>query len=399
MNVLVINCGSSSVKYKLFAMPDREVLASGVIEKIGEDFPQGRQETVRGVLERPSLAASDHREALERILEFLTDPEKGALADLADIDAFGHRVVHGGENYSDSVIVDEKVLEGVKACNELAPLHNPPNLVGIEAARTIAPDRPQVACFDTAFHQSIPAHAYRYALPERLYREEKIRRYGFHGTSHRYVSRRAAELMGRDPLSSRWITCHLGNGCSMAAVENGRCLDTSMGLTPLEGLVMGTRCGDIDPAILLHLGRQGWSMKEIDSMLNRESGLLGLSGISNDMRELEQHAENGSTEAQLAIEVFCYRIRKYIGSFLAVLNGCDGIIFTGGIGEHGWRIRAKATAELSRLGVRLDPDRNREICGKEGLIGDDESPVEILVIPTDEEGEIARDAYRLVAGS
>ncbi|MGE9291515.1 MAG: acetate/propionate family kinase, partial [Puniceicoccales bacterium] len=267
-----------------------------------------------------------------------------------------------------------------------------------EAAQAVAPDRPQVACFDTAFHQTIPPHAFRYALPEKLYREDRIRRYGFHGTSHRYVVRRAAKLTGKDLEESRWITCHLGNGCSMAAVENGRCLDTSMGLTPLEGLVMGTRSGDLDPAILLHLGREGWSFEDLDRLVNRESGLLGLSGISNDMRELEEHARNGSESAQLAIDAFCYRIRKYIGSFLAVLNGCDGIIFTGGIGEHGSNIRAKVLDRLTGLGIEIDPDRNAGIRGVEGLIGSADSKVEILVIPTDEEGEIARDAYRLIGG-
>ncbi|MBC2600691.1 acetate/propionate family kinase [Puniceicoccus vermicola] len=395
MNILVINCGSSSVKYKLISMPEREVHATGLIERIGEEKPKGHQETVRGKIDA-DVSAKDHQEALQSILAFLADDEKGAVSDLSEIDGFGHRVVHGGEKYSDSVVVDDQVMEGIRACSDLAPLHNPPNLIGIEAARAIAPERPQVVCFDTAFHQTIPAEAYRYALPEKLYKEEKIRRYGFHGTSHRFVARRAAELTGKDPLASRWITCHLGNGCSMAAIENGRCLDTSMGLTPLEGMVMGTRSGDLDPAILLHLGRSGWSFEDIDRLINRESGLLGLSGISNDMRELEKHAAEGSESAQLAIDVFCYRIRKYIGSFLAVLNGCDGIVFTGGIGEYGSNIRAKSTERLSELGVEIDPDRNQNIRGVEGLIGAANAKIEILVIPTDEEGEIARDAYRLL---
>ncbi len=397
MNILVINCGSSSVKYKLISMPQREVRASGVTERIGEESPGLRQRTPRGEI-RAEVTAPDHGGALRAILGSLTDPEKGALADLAEIDAFGHRVVHGGEKYSDSVRVDDEVLEGIRSCSELAPLHNPPNLVGIEAARAVAPDRPQIACFDTAFHQSIPPHAYRYALPERLYTEGRIRRYGFHGTSHRYVARRAAEITGKEPGSSSWITCHLGNGCSMSAIADGRCLDTSMGLTPLEGLVMGTRSGDLDPAILLHLGRSGWSFAELDRLVNRESGLLGLSGISNDMRELEKRAAEGHGGARLAIDVFCYRIRKYAGAFLAVLNGCDGIVFTGGIGEHGSAIRARTLEGMSELGVRIDDERNQEICGREGSIRHPDSKVEVLVIPTDEEGEIARDAYRLLSG-
>tara|TARA_R100000027_G_scaffold67753_1_gene68552 strand:+ start:1011 stop:2207 length:1197 start_codon:yes stop_codon:yes gene_type:complete len=397
MNILVINCGSSSAKYKLIAMPDREVLASGLIERIGEDCSRGHQKTSRGIIDE-KISAKDHKEAIHSILSFLTDKEKGAVTSFEEIEGFGHRVVHGGENYPASVIVNDQVLEDIDDLRALAPLHNGPNLTGIKAAMAVAPDRPQVVCFDTSFHQTLPPKAFRYAIPEKLYTEERIRRYGAHGTSHRYVSRRAAEITGKDVESSRWITCHLGNGASMAAIRDGRCVDTSMGLTPLEGLVMGTRCGDLDPAVLIHLGRLGWSFERLAKLLNHESGLLGLSGISNDMRELEMRAEAGSESSQLAIDVFCYRVKKYLGSFLAVLDGCDGIVFTGGIGEHGVKVREKATEGLSRLGVQIDCERNRNLRGAEGVISPDGAETQVLVIPTDEEGEIAWDTYCLIGG-
>lgn len=384
------------MKFKLIAMPAGRSLAAGAIERIGEEEASGHIRTDAGALERP-VAAADHYAAVGEVAALLTDPDRGALDEFGVVDAFGHRVVHGGEKLAESVRIDDGVLAEIRRCAEFAPLHNLPNLTGIEAAGRFAPGKPQVACFDTAFHQTLPPHAYRYALPERFYAEMGIRRYGFHGTSHQYVSRTAAERTGRDPRESRWITCHLGNGCSVAAVRDGRCVDTSMGFTPLEGLVMGTRSGDLDPAILVHLGRLGWSFDDLDRLLNRESGLLGLSGNSNDMRELEELGAKGDPAAKLAIDVFAHRVRKFIGAFLAVLGGCDGIVFTGGIGEHGAAVRERIVTGLDGIGIVLDRRRN-EAPGGDGRISADESPVDLLVVPTDEEGEIARETYRVASG-
>lgn len=395
LNIVVINSGSSSIKYKLLQQPSGKVLAAGSIVQIGETCSTAHQECSKGVIEK-EIGFADHAAAFETLSRNLTDPGKGPLDDFSRVDAFGHRVVHGGETYEEAVLVDDAVLEGIKACAALAPLHNPANLLGIEAARKLAPGKPQIAVFDTAFHQTIPRKAYRYAIPEKLYREKGIRRYGFHGTSHQYVSRRAAEFAGMDAHAGRWIVCHLGNGCSLAAVSSGRCVDTSMGMTPLEGLVMGSRSGDLDPAILVRLAREGWSADDLDRLLNRESGLLGLSGRSNDMRELEGLKADGDPAAGLAIDVFCHRVRKYIGAFMAVMGGCDGIVFTGGIGEYGVAVRGQILEGMEDMGIVLDAERNEAALGAEKEISSDESSIRIFVIPTDEEGEIAREVFRLL---
>lgn len=397
-NIIVINSGSSSIKYKLIGQPSGRVMASGSIERIGESVPTAELRSDRGVVRR-ELAPMNHASAFRTVAELLTDPDRGVFDDFSRVDAFGHRVVHGGERYSEAVVVDEEVMRGIEECASLAPLHNPANLLGIRAARELAPGTPQVAVFDTAFHQSIPREAYRYAIPESLYREKGIRRYGFHGTSYQYVSRRVAEMAGLPRTAGRWIICHLGNGCSVAAVREGKCVDTSMGMTPLEGLVMGSRSGDVDPAVLIRLVREGSDADELDRLVNRESGLLGLSGTSNDMRELQDRAEEGDDRARLAIGVFCHRVRKYIGAYLAILGDCDGIVFTGGIGEHGVETRQRILVDMNGIGIDLDENRNAETRGKEGEISTEGSKIRIFVIPTDEEGEIARETFRLTGNS
>ena len=395
MKTLVVNCGSSSVKYVLIESDTEEVLARGIVERIGEQEPRFKHEAddtaMEGVCEAP-----DHEAAFHKMLDLLLSPEHGVIASPDEIHAVGHRVVHGGESFVESVLIDDEVKRHIRENAALAPLHNPPNLVGIEAAQRIFPDAPHAAVFDTAFHQHMPAHAYLYALPYELYAKHGIRRYGFHGTSHLYVTQRAAEMRGRPVDDFRVITCHLGNGCSMAAVRNGHSIDTSMGLTPLEGLVMGTRCGDIDPALVLHLqGLLDVTPRELDKLLNKESGILGVSGLSNDMRAVAEAAEQGNERAELALSIFAYRVRKYIGAYLAVLGGADAVVFTGGIGENAPAIRAEILSGLEALGILLDEDANTGTVGREGPITKPDSPVAVLVIPTNEELMIARDAARL----
>ncbi|UCD53475.1 MAG: acetate kinase [Phycisphaerales bacterium] len=396
MKVLVINAGSSSIKYQLYDMPAGQVLAKGSVEKIGDDDSKlthrcGSQTTTR------EEAVADHKMAMQRILEILVDKQMGAIAELAEIATVGHRVVHGGEEFTGSMIVDDRVLASIEKFVDLAPLHNPHNLVGIRAAQDKLPDAIQVACFDTAFHTSIPEVAYMYALPYELYEKYRVRRYGFHGTSHRYVARRAATLMDIDKYQFNTITCHLGNGCSMAAVRNGRSIDTSMGFTPLEGLVMGTRTGDFDPAILFYLADKGYDMGQLNTLCNKKSGLLGISGVSNDMRTLEQLAEEGNPRAKLAIEVFSYRVRKYIGAFLTVLNPLHAIVFTGGIGENSPLVRKLICQDLDHLGIRFDAQANETEKAREKTISSADSDVRIMVIPTNEEEAIAGDAFELAA--
>ncbi|HID09699.1 MAG TPA: acetate kinase [Candidatus Latescibacteria bacterium] len=398
MNILVLNCGSSSIKYKLFDMPDGGELAGGLLERIGEETSQlshragGRKARVDGKV-------ADHWEGLKWVVEALLHPEHGAIRDPSEIGAVGHRVVHGGEQFMGSVPITPEVVEAIREFSGLAPLHNPPNLIGIQAAQELLPGVPQVAVFDTAFHGTMPRYAYLYAIPYEYYQKYRIRRYGFHGTSHRYVSMRAAELLGRPLKELKLITCHLGNGCSVAAVRGGRSVDTSMGFTPLEGLVMGTRSGDVDPAIVPFLAREeGLSVEEVERVLNKKSGLLGLSGVSNDMREVERAAREGEERAEIALEVFAYRVKKYIGAYTAVLGGVDAIVFTGGIGENAYRMRERICEGLEGLGITLDPECNRRTVGRrEGEIGRDDAPVRILVVPTDEELLIARDTLE-VAG-
>jgi len=396
MKVLVINAGSSSIKYQLYDMPGEQVLAKGTVERIGDDQSRlthrcGSETTTR---QEP---VADHKMAMQRILEILVDARVGAIGQLAEIATVGHRVVHGGEEFTGSMIVDDRVLASIEKFVDLAPLHNPHNLVGIRAAQAKLPGAVQVACFDTAFHTSIPEVAYMYALPYELYERYRIRRYGFHGTSHRYVARRAATLMERDKYRFNTITCHLGNGCSMAAVRNGRSVDTSMGFTPLEGLVMGTRSGDFDPAILFYLADKGYDLAGLNALCNKKSGLLGISGASNDMRTLEQLAQEGNARARLAIEVYCYRVRKYIGAYLTLLNPLHAIVFTGGIGENSPLVRKLICQDLDHVGIRLDLQGNEAEGGRETTINTEDSKVKIMVIPTNEEEAIAGDAFALTA--
>ncbi|OGV59850.1 MAG: acetate kinase [Lentisphaerae bacterium RIFOXYC12_FULL_60_16] len=399
MKVLVFNCGSSSIKYQLFDMPAETILAKGMVERIGEAKSVSAQKAEGGREIKLEEPVRDHEHGLRMIERMLTDPAKGAIKSLAEIGACGHRVVHGAEAVSGSVVIDDALEKSIEQFADLAPLHNPPNLVGIRAARKTLGAIPQVACFDTAFHQTIPEAAYLYALPYELYEKFRVRRYGFHGTSHRYVARRAATMLGRGKYDINAITCHLGNGSSMAAVRAGKSVDTSMGLTPLEGLIMGTRTGDFDPAIIFYLIRKGYTADDIDKLCNKKSGVLGISGTSNDMRDLEQKAAAGDRRAALALEMFAYRLRKYIGSYMAVLNGCDAIVFTGGIGERAPVTRRQALENMENLGVVLDLKRNDEVVGREGSIHADSSKVKILVIPTNEELAIARDTFQMASGN
>lgn len=409
MNVLVLNCGSSSVKFQLIATDLERIaqntdvrLAHGVIERVGGagviTF------TAEGSAPQRSAApVRDTRAAVEMILRWVISDESGisAVSSVADVQAVGHRVVHGGEHFKSSVLISDEVLRGIEDCIELAPLHNPANIEGISAARaSLGAGVPQVAVFDTAFHQTLPEHAYLYALPYQLYRRHRVRRYGFHGTSHRYVAYRYRTLRGIAREATNVITLHLGNGCSIAAIRAGDSIDTSMGLTPLEGLVMGTRSGDIDPSIVDFVAsKEGLSVREVESLLNKQSGLLGISGLTDDMRELLDEAhENNDRRAKLAIELFCYRARKYIGAYLAAMNGADAIVFTGGIGENSSEVRAVICEGLSWLGIEVDPERNAaHTAAREGPISTDESRVAVYVIPTNEELLIARDTVRVVS--
>jgi acetate kinase len=395
MKVIVFNCGSSSIKYQLFEMPEGKVMAKGIVQRIGERLSEAKQTTEKHEINM-ELKVPDHHEGMAIISKMLTDPEKGAIKSMSEIDACGHRVVHGGEAFTGSVLIDEKVEQEIERHCPLAPLHNPANLIGIRESRKLLPGVPQIACFDTAFHQTIPEVAYTYALPRQMYEQARIRRYGFHGISHRYVSRRVAELLNMHKYAVNLITCHLGNGCSITAVKEGKSVDTSMGLTPLEGLVMGTRTGDIDPAIIFYLVRQGYEPSKLDTIFNKQSGLLGLSGISNDVRDLEQKADEGHKLARLALEVFAYRVKKYIGAYLAVLNGCHAIVFTGGIGENGYKMRKRIINNMQYLGLELDDSKNMiMVNGKEGEIQSPQAKIKIFVIHTDEERAIANDTYLL----
>ncbi len=407
MKILVLNCGSSSVKFQLvetdlevIERDEDRLLCKGSIEKIGAavaiitlDVP-GRER------HRETPEILEHREAADHVARLLTDPDLGVISAPGEIDAVGHRVVHGGEKFACSTLFDDEVLTQIKECIELAPLHNPANIRGYLVAKEIFPDIPHCAVFDTAFHQTMPPHAYLYGLPRVLHRRHGIRRYGFHGTSHRYVAFRLSRHLDVSMNDFRAITVHLGNGCSIAALDHGKSIDTSMGFTPLEGLMMGTRSGDLDPAVVLHvMGKEELRLNEATTLLNKHSGLLGVSGISNDMRELIEATEEGDKHAALAIEMFCYRLRKYIGAYVAALGGADHLIFTGGIGENAALVREKATAGLGTMGIHLDPERNSDPAAQPaGRISTDDSPVSIHVVPTDEELVIARDTVRCIEG-
>jgi len=402
MRVLVLNCGSSSLKYQLLETETEQTVAAGLIERIGEEDSKARvhHRAIRKDRVDYEADVADHTFAAREMTKLLTEGEGRVLDSLDEIAAVGHRVVHGGEDFSSSVLINDDVIACIHRNSALAPLHNPPNLAGIRACLQILPDKPQVAVFDTAFHQTMPKQAYLYAVPRLYYRNYGVRRYGFHGTSHYYVSRRAAEMlsaMNRDGDSARIITCHLGNGCSMAAVAGGRCVDTTMGLTPLEGCVMGTRCGDIDPAIIPFLGRTlDMSHSQIDGVLNKKSGLLGLSGVSNDMRDVLEAADSGNTDAREAFEVFCYRVRKYIGAYAAAMGGLDAVVFTAGIGENSVPVRRKVLEGLEFLGIQLD-DSAQDTRGDRAITTPDSRCV-VFVIGTKEELVIARETERVCAG-
>ena len=397
MNIFVVNSGSSSIKYQLFRMPHEKPVCSGLVERIGlenavithKTFPGGEEKVLQKTLDLP-----DHQAGLQKVVELLTDSEIGVIKNLDHIDAVGHRVVHGGESFASTTIINAEVKAQIKKLFALAPLHNPSNYLGIEVAERIFPKAQQVGVFDTAFHQSMPEKAFRYAIPNTLYTEGGIRAYGFHGTSHKYVAEQAIHYLKKP--DSRLITIHLGNGCSMTAVRNGQSVDTSMGLGPLGGLIMGTRSGDIDPSIIFHLIRQeNYTAEEVHTLLNKKSGMLGLTGYS-DMRDIGKAIEEGSREAALAYELYTYRIKKYIGAYTAALNGLDAIIFTAGVGENDVRVREKVCQEMDFLGIRLDSVKNRERSGNIREINTPNAPVKILVVPTNEELEIARQCFTLL---
>lgn len=400
MLVLVVNAGSSSLKYQLIDMSNEQVVAKGIAERIGAGGVLKHETTGK---EKVGIETDipDHTVAMRLVFDALKDPATGAIADVSEITAIGHRVVHGGESFSSSVCIDQAVIDTVSGLSELAPLHNPPNLMGIDAAMKIMPDAPQVAVFDTAFHQTIPNHAYIYALPYDLYEEHGIRRYGFHGTSHKYVAHRATRMLAEQGIpieNQKVVTCHIGNGVSFTAVKGGKSVDTSMGLTPVEGLVMGTRCGDIDPAILPFLQKTfDYSADDVDNLINKKSGLLGISGLGNDMRDIEAGARGGNERAKLALEIFCYRGRKYIGAYAAAMGGIDAVVFTAGIGEHSPAVRTMMCRGLEFLGIDIDAAKN-ENCKGECDISAAGSGARVLVIPTNEELAIARETARVITG-
>ena len=395
MNILVINCGSSSLKYQLINSETEGVLAKGLCERIGIDGmltyqPEG------GEKEKSEIAMPTHTEAINAVLAALTNEKSGVIKSLSEVGAVGHRVVHGGEKFTSSCLINDESMKAIEECNDLAPLHNPANLIGIRACQELMPGVPMVAVFGTAFHQTMPDVAYTYGIPYEYYEKYKVRRYGFHGTSHSYVSKRTAEIVGKPYDQMKIIVCHLGNGASISAVNCGKSVDTSMGLTPLEGLVMGTRSGDLDPAIIDFVGKkEGLSLDEMNEVLNKKSGMLGISGVSSDGRDLEAAAETGNKRAQLALDVFDYRVIKYIGAYAAAMNGVDAIAFTAGIGENNIKMRKDVCSSLTYLGVKLDEEKNN-VRGEERIISADDSKVQVLLVPTNEELAIARETLALV---
>ena len=397
MNVLVVNCGSSSLKYQLIDSDSEAVLAKGLCERIGIDGRLVYQKTGLDK-EITEAAMPTHKQAIQMVLDALVNEKTGAIKSLSEIDAVGHRVVHGGEKFASSIVLTPEVLKAIEECNDLAPLHNPANLIGIDACKELMPDVPMVGVFDTAFHQTMPEKAYMYGLPYEYYEKYKVRRYGFHGTSHSYVSKKAAEVMGKAYDEVKTIVCHLGNGASVSAVLNGKSVDTSMGLTPLEGLVMGTRSGDIDPAIMEFIAqKENLDIEGIMNVLNKKSGVFGLSGeISSDFRDLTGAMAEGDKKAKIALEVFAYRVAKYIGAYAAAMNGVDDIVFTAGIGENVSYVREQVCSYLGYLGVELDPDANEKFRGEQGEITKPGCKVRVFVIPTNEELAIARETLALV---
>lgn len=395
MKVLVINCGSSSLKYQLMNMENEAVLAKGLVERIGIEGSvlTHKVNDEKVVIEQPM---KDHKVAIGLVLDALVDKNHGVISDMSEISAVGHRVVHGGEKYAGSVLIDDGVMAALEECVKLAPLHNPPNIIGINACKELMPNTPMVGVFDTAFHQTLPEEAYIYALPYELYTKYGVRKYGFHGTSHRFVSVTAAEMMGKKPEELKIITCHLGNGASLAAIDGGKSVDTTMGFTPLAGVAMGTRCGDIDPAIVPFLAKEAdMSIAEVDNLMNKKSGVLGISGLSSDFRDIENAAKEGNKRAQLALNVFDYKVRTAIGSYVAALNGVNAIVFTAGLGENSASNRESICAGLTYLGIKIDAEKN-SMRGKAMEISTPDSKVKVFVIPTDEELMIARDTKEIV---
>ena len=397
MKILVLNCGSSSLKYQLIDMENEAVLCIGLVERIGIEgsILTQKKDGVEGKYIKEQQM-KDHQDAIKLVLEGVLDSTYGGVKDMAEIDAVGHRVVHGGEKFASSVIITEEVEEAMRKCSELAPLHNPANLMGIDAIKAVLPGVPNVGVFDTAFHQTMPASSYLYGLPYRLYTEYGVRRYGFHGTSHKYVSQRAAAMLGKDIADLKIITCHLGNGASIAAVDGGKVVDTSMGLTPLEGLIMGTRCGDIDPAIIpFIMKKENLDADGVDKLMNKESGVYGMTGISSDFRDISTAAAEGNQKAIDALDAYHKRVKKYIGAYAAEMNGVDAIVFTAGLGENGIEDRLAIASNLEVLGVKMDAEANN-VRGKETVISAADSKVKVLLIPTNEELMIARDTLELV---
>ncbi|MBR5351894.1 MAG: acetate kinase [Prevotella sp.] len=396
MKILVLNCGSSSIKYALYNMDDKSVMTSGGAERVGMEGAFVKVKLANGDKKKIMHDIPEHTEGVKFIFSLLTDPEIGVIKDLNEIDAVGHRMVHGGEKFNKSVILDKEVLETFEACIDLAPLHNPANLKGVNAVSELMPHLPQVGVFDTAFHQSMPKKAYMYAIPYNLYKQYGVRRYGFHGTSHRYVSQRVCEYLGVSPIGKRIITCHIGNGGSIAAVVDGKCVDTSMGLTPLEGLMMGTRSGDIDGGAITFLAKKlDLDADGVSNLLNKQSGVLGITGESSDMRDVENAAAEGNARAQLALDMYFYRIKKYIGAYAAAMGGVDIIVFTAGVGENQASMREAVCKDMEFLGIKFDKEKNKTR-GEEAIISADDSKVTVCVIPTDEELMIATDTMNLL---
>ncbi|MDD6484061.1 MAG: acetate kinase [Clostridiales bacterium] len=397
MNILVINAGSSSLKYQLIDMTKEEVLAKGLCERIGIDGSNIQHTKVsEGKKVKIEKEMKDHGDAIQMVIDALTDPEHGVISSMDEIDAVGHRVVHGAEYFAASTIITDEVKKALEMCTPLAPLHNPPNIIGIEACEKIMPGVAQVAVFDTAFHQTMPAKAYMYALPYELYESDKIRKYGFHGTSHKFVSQKAAEFLGKPAEDLKIITCHLGNGSSVSAVDGGKCVDTTMGFTPLDGVVMGTRTGAMDPAVVTYLLNKGMSAKEVDTLMNKKSGVFGVSGVSSDFRDLSAAANDGNERARLALDMFTYSVKKYIGSYAAAMGGVDAVVFTAGVGENDAATRAEIVSGLEFMGIKIDPEKNAAR-GTVDISAAD-AAVKTLVIPTNEELMIAIDTKQLVEG-
>ena len=397
MKILVLNCGSSSIKYALYNMDDKSVMTSGGAERVGLDGAFVKVKLANGEKKKVMHDIPEHTEGVKFIFSLLTDPEIGVIKDLKEIDAVGHRMVHGGEKFNKSVVLTDEVLKVFEECSDLAPLHNPANLKGVQAVAELMPGLPQVGVFDTAFHQTMPEKAYLYAIPYELYKEYGVRRYGFHGTSHRYVSQRVCEYLGVNAADKKIITCHIGNGGSIAAVDGGKCVDTTMGLTPLEGLMMGTRSGDIDGGAITFIQKKlGLDADGMSNLLNKKSGVLGVTGISSDMREIEEAEQQGNALAKTALDMYFYRIKKYVGAYAAVMGGCDIIVFTAGVGENQAGMREAVCKDMEYMGIKFDAEKNKTIRGEEAIISAPDSKVTVCVIPTDEELMIATDTMSLL---